>query len=191
MTRQMHLSFSAHLTGHHPAGWLRPSTQLNADTDIGAYISLAKLAERGCFDMFFIADTPAARTTNLTAWARYPMFMNALEPVTALTAIAGATKYIGLGGTSSTSFNEPYNVARQFASLDHISRGRAAWNVVTSANDFAARNYGLDKLPPHGDRYARAREFVDVVQQLWDSWEDGAFIRDREAGLHFDPTKQH
>ena len=189
--RQMHLSFSAHLTGAHPAGWLHPSTQLDADTDIGAYISLAQLAERGRFDMFFIADTPAARTTNLTAWARYPMFMNALEPITALTAIAGATKYIGLGGTASTSFSEPYNIARQFASLDHISRGRAAWNVVTSANDFAARNFGHAKLPPHAERYARAKEFVEVTKALWDTWEDDAFIHDREQGLFFDPAKQH
>ena len=189
--RQMHLSFSAHLTGAHPAGWLHPSTQLDADTDIGAYIALAQLAELGRFDMFFIADTPAARTTNLGAWSRYPMFMNALEPVTALAAIAGATKYIGLGGTVSTSFTEPYNVARQFASLDHISRGRAAWNVVTSANDFAARNFGHAQLPPHADRYARAREFVAVTKQLWDTWEDDAFIRDRDSGLFFEPSKQH
>jgi FMN-dependent oxidoreductase (nitrilotriacetate monooxygenase family) len=189
--RQMHLSFSAHLTGAHPAGWMHPSTQLDADTDIGAYVSMAKLAEHGRFDMFFIADTPAARTTNLKAWSRYPMFMNALEPVTALCAIAGATKFIGLGGTVSTSFNEPYNVARQFASLDHISHGRAAWNVVTSANDFAARNFGHEKLPPHAERYDRAREFVEVTKALWDTWEDDAFIRDREGGLFFDPAKQH
>jgi N-acetyl-S-(2-succino)cysteine monooxygenase len=152
---------------------------------------MAQLAESGMIDLFFIADTPAARTTNLGAYARFPMFMNVFDPVTLLAAVAGATKHIGLGGTMSTSFTEPYNLARQFASLDHISRGRAAWNVVTSANDFAARNFGLDKLPPHGDRYARAREFVQVVQALWDTWEDGAFIRNRASGLHFDPAKQH
>jgi FMN-dependent oxidoreductase (nitrilotriacetate monooxygenase family) len=189
--RQMHFSFSAHLTGAHPAGWLHPSTKVDADTDIDAYRGMARLAEHGCFDMFFIADTPAARTTNLKAWARYPMFMNALEPVTALSALAGATEFIGLGGTATTSFNEPYNVARQFASLDHISRGRAAWNVVTSANDFAARNFGFDKLPPHAERYRRAAEFVDVVKQLWDTWEDDAFIHDRATGLFFDTAKQH
>ncbi len=189
--RQMHLSFSAHLTGAHPAGWMHPSTQLDADTDIAAYISLAQLAELGRFDMFFIADTPAARTTNLHAWSRFPLFMNVLEPVTALAAIAGATRFIGLGGTASTSFSEPYNIARQFASLDHISRGRAAWNVVTSANDFAARNFGHAKLAPHADRYARAREFVAVTTALWDSWEDDAFIRDREQGVFFDPAKLH
>ncbi len=169
MTRQMSIGFLMDTTGAHPAGWMHPSTQLDADTDIAAYISLAQLAERGRFDMFFIADTPAARTTNLHAWSRFPLFMNVLEPVTALAAVAGATQFIGLGGTASTSFCEPYNIARQFASLDHISRGRAAWNVVTSANDFAARNFGHAKLPPHADRYARAREFVAVTRALWDT----------------------
>jgi len=117
--------------------------------------------------------------------------MNALEPVTLLTALAGATTRIGLGGTVSTSFSEPYNVARQFASLDHVSAGRAAWNVVTSANDYAARNFGHTALPPHAQRYARAGEFVDVVRQLWNSWDDDAFVRDRERGLYFDPTRMH
>lgn len=128
---------------------------------------------------------------NLTAYARFAMFMNVFDPVTLLAAIAGATTHIGLSGTISTSFSEPYNIARQFASLDHIGRDRVAWNVVTSANDFAARNFGLDKLPPHADHYARAHEFVQVVQALWDHWEDDAFIRDHELGLHSDPTKQY
>ena len=124
---------------------------------------------RDSFDLFFIADTPAARTDNLHAWSRFPMFMNVLEPVTLLTALAGATTRIGLGGTVSTSFSEPYNVARQFASLDHISAGRAAWNVVTSANDYAARNFGHASLPPHALRYEQASEFVDVVNALWNT----------------------
>jgi FMN-dependent oxidoreductase (nitrilotriacetate monooxygenase family) len=96
-----------------------------------------------------------------------------------------------LGGTVSTSFSEPYNVARMFASLDHISHGRAAWNVVTSANDYSARNFGHAKLPPHALRYERAGEFVDVVNKLWDSWDDDAFVRDREAGIYFEPKGQH
>jgi FMN-dependent oxidoreductase (nitrilotriacetate monooxygenase family) len=114
-----------------------------------------------------------------------------LEPVTLLTALAGATKRIGLGGTLSTSFSEPYNVARMFASLDHISHGRAAWNVVTSANDYAARNFGHSKLAPHAERYERAGEFVDVVSKLWDSWDDDAFVRNRETGVYFEPKGQH
>jgi FMN-dependent oxidoreductase (nitrilotriacetate monooxygenase family) len=152
---------------------------------------MAQTAERGKFDLFFIADTPAARTDNLHAWSRYPLFMNVFEPVTLLSTLAGCTRHIGLGGTVSTSFTEPYNVARQFASLDHLSRGRAAWNVVTSANDYAARNFGLDKLPQHATRYDRAREFVQVVKALWDTWEDDAFVYDRGTGLYFDPAKQH
>ena len=152
-------------TGRHPASWLHPETDAAASTDIDHFRTVAQLAERGKFDLFFVADTPAARTDNLHAWSRFPMFMNVLEPVTLLTALAGATTRIGLGGTVSTSFSEPYNVARQFASLDHISAGRAAWNVVTSANDYAARNFGHATLPPHALRYERAGEFVDVVQR--------------------------
>jgi FMN-dependent oxidoreductase (nitrilotriacetate monooxygenase family) len=178
-------------TGAHVASWLHPETQATASTSIEWYRDTARLAERGLFDLFFIADTPAARTSNLTAFSRMPLFMNVFEPVTLLSTLAAFTSHIGLGGTASTSFVEPYNIARQFASLDHLSHGRAAWNVVTSANDFAARNFGLDKLPAHGERYAKARECVQVVQALWDTWEDDAFIRDRQSGLFFDPAKQH
>jgi FMN-dependent oxidoreductase (nitrilotriacetate monooxygenase family) len=177
--------------GSHPASWLHPEARLAPPTTISNYIDSAQLAERGLFDLFFIADTPAARTDNLHAWSRFPLFMNVLEPVTLLTALAGATSRIGLGGTVSTSFSEPYNVARQFASLDHISQGRAAWNVVTSANDYAARNFGHAKLAPHAERYRRAGEFVDVVRALWDSWDDGAFVQDRGSGLYFEPSAQH
>jgi FMN-dependent oxidoreductase (nitrilotriacetate monooxygenase family) len=178
-------------TGNHPASWMQPGANAAGAMDIEYFRHLAQTAERGCFDLFFIADTPAARTENLHAWSRFPMFMNVLEPVTALTALAGATSRIGLGGTVSTSFSEPYNVARQFASLDHVSHGRAAWNVVTSANDYAARNFGHATLPPHGLRYERAGEFVDVVQELWDTWADAAFILDRAQGVYFDPAGMH
>ena len=179
------------VSGGHPASWLSPKANAAGSTDVDYYRSLAQTAERGLFDLFFIADTPAARTDNLHAWSRFPMFMNVLEPVTLLTALAGATTHIGLGGTVSTSFSEPYNVARQFASLDHISHGRAAWNVVTSANDYAARNFGHSTLPPHALRYEKASEFVDVVNKLWDSWDDDAFVHDRKSGLFFEPTRQH
>ncbi len=182
--------------GSHPASWLHPDAQdpgaqTAPPTDLAAYVHAARTAERGLFDLFFIADTPAARTENLHAWSRFPLFMNVLEPVTLLTALAGATSRIGLGGTVSTSFSEPYNVARQFASLDHLSGGRAAWNVVTSANDYAARNFGHAKLAPHADRYRRAGEFVDVVRALWDTWDDDAFVLDRASGRYFDPAGQH
>jgi FMN-dependent oxidoreductase (nitrilotriacetate monooxygenase family) len=178
-------------TGTHPASWIHPDTNAAASTDIEHFRFVARLAEHGKFDMFFVADTPAARTENLHAWRRFPMYMNQLEPVTLLTALAGATTHIGLGGTVSSSFSEPYNVARQFASLDHISGGRAAWNVVTSANDYAARNFGHRSMPPHALRYERAGEFVDAVSELWESWADGAFIRDKKSGIHFDPRGMH
>ena len=178
-------------TGTHPASWLHPDTNAGGSTEIAHFRAIAQLAERGKFDLFFVADTPAARTENLHAWSRFPMYMNSLEPVTLLTALAGATSRIGLGGTVSTSFSEPYNVARQFASLDHVTGGRAGWNVVTSANDYAARNFGHSTLPPHGLRYERAGEFVDVVKQLWNSWDDDAFVRDRRSGLYFDPARMH
>ncbi|KJC47063.1 nitrilotriacetate monooxygenase [Bradyrhizobium sp. LTSP849] len=180
-----------HANGSHAASWLMDEARPHASTDIDYYREMAQLAERGKFDFFFIADTPAARTENLKAWSRSPLFMNVLEPLTLLSAIAGATSRIGLGATASTSFYEPYNIARLFSSLDHISHGRAAWNVVTSANDYAARNFGLDRLPPHADRYAKAKEFIDVVEALWDSWEDGAFVYDKATCQSFIPEKQH
>lgn len=189
--RKIALAILVQPTGYHPASWLHPSTQTESATSIDWYRDTARMAERGLFDLFFIADTPAARTTQLEAYSRFPMFMNVFEPITLLSALAAMTTHIGLGGTASTSFSEPYNIARQFASLDHLSHGRAAWNVVTSANDFAARNFGHEKLPPHALRYERASEFVDVVQKLWDTWEDNAFIRDRARGLMFQPAGQH
>ncbi len=177
--------------GTHPAAWMHPQARRGDVTDIDYYRNLAQLAERGKFDMFFIADTPAARTSNMNVWSKFPMFMNALEPITLLSAVAGATTHIGLGATASTSFFEPYNIARQFASLDHISHGRAAWNVVTSANDFAARNFGHAKLPPHAERYAKARESVEIVNSLWDTWEDDSFVFDKEKAENFDPETFH
>ncbi|GHB34368.1 LLM class flavin-dependent oxidoreductase [Salinicola rhizosphaerae] len=177
--------------GIHPASWLLPEAQDDAPTDVDYYRGIAQLAERGKLDFIFFADTPAARTDDLVAWSRAPMYMNMLEPITLLSAIAGATSRIGLGATASTSFYEPYNLARQFASLDHISHGRAAWNVVTSANDYAAKNFGLDKLPPHTRRYDKAKEFLEVVKKLWDSWEDDAFVIDKANCFNFVPEKQH
>lgn len=189
--QQMALAVLVQGTGAHPASWMLTESENDPATDIGYYTQAAQLAERGCFDLFFIADTPAARTENLEAFSRFPMFMNVFEPLTLLSAVAAATTHIGLGGTASTSFYEPYNLARLFASLDHLSHGRAAWNIVTSANDYAARNFGLDKLPPHGERYERAREFVGIVRALWDSWEDDAFSRNKAEGRNFDPAKLH
>ena len=177
--------------GVHPGSWLHGGATRGAANSIEYYIATAQLAERGLFDLFFIADTPAARTDNLEAWSRYPLFMNAFEPLTLLAALSGATRHIGLGATASTTFTEPYNLARQFASLDHISGGRAAWNVVTSANAYVALNFGLDALPPHAERYERAREHVAVTRALWDSYEDDAVVEDHASGRYFDPAKFH
>lgn len=185
------LSALFHPPGAYKAAWRHPAVDPGCVVDINHYAKMAQLCEEGMFDLFFIADTPAARTDNLDVWSRSPMFQNGLEPVTLLAAIAGSTRHIGLGATVSTSFFEPFNIARQFASLDHISGGRAAWNVVTSANDYAARNFGLDKLPPHGDRYAKARESLDIVTRYWDTWEDDAFVFDKAAARNFDPAKFH
>jgi alkanesulfonate monooxygenase SsuD/methylene tetrahydromethanopterin reductase-like flavin-dependent oxidoreductase (luciferase family) len=133
----------------------------------------------------FIVDSPFI--TPDTA----PHFLNRLEPLTLLSALAVSTSKIGLVGTLTTSYWEPYNVARQFGSLDHISKGRAGWNVVTTGLEGASRNYGRDEHFEHGERYERAGEFVDVVQGLWDSYEDDAFPRDKAAGVFLDKTKQH
>ena len=189
--RNMLLAVMASGAGSHIAAWRHPEADAGAGVSIAAHLEMAQLAERGLFHMYFVADTPAARTSRLDMYSRMPIFMNQLEPVTLLSALAVTTRHIGLGGTVSASFYEPYNLARQFASLDQISGGRSAWNIVTSANDFAAQNFGLDKLPAHGDRYRRAEEFTDIVLRLWDSWEDDAFIRDKESGFSFDVTKQH
>ena len=177
--------------GNHLAAWLAPGAQPDAGTDIAWWQRIARIAEAGKFDLFFIADTPTVRTDDMRIWSHAPVFMNQLEPLTLLSAVAGATSRIGLGATVSTSFSEPYNVARFFASLDHISQGRAAWNVVTSANDYAARNFGHAKLAPHSERYERAGEFVEVVKKLWNSWEPDAFLYDTTEKLTFDPAKFH
>ncbi|MBY8977152.1 NtaA/DmoA family FMN-dependent monooxygenase [Rhodobacteraceae bacterium NNCM2] len=181
--------FQTHGSGR--AAWLQPEAVPGADTQVEYHIRAAQLCEKAIIDLFFIADTPAARTDNLDLWSKSPMFQNVLEPVTLLSALAVSTKRIGLGATVSTSFFEPYNIARQFASLDHISHGRAAWNVVTSANDYAARNFGLDRLPPHADRYVKAREALELVKAYWDTWEEDAFVYDKANEVLFDPAKFH
>ncbi len=189
--KQIALSCLFQANGYHKGAWRTPEAEPGADTDINHYIRYAKRLEEGLFDLFFIADTPATRTENLDIWTKSPIYTNGLEPITLLTALALNTKHIGLGGTVSTSFFEPFNIARQFASLDHISKGRVAWNVVTSANDYAARNFGLDRLPPHGERYEKARECVELVKAYWDTWEDDAFVYDKAAAMQFDPAKFH
>lgn len=183
--RQLHLGAILAGVGSAQNDWLHPDLPGDASVNIDWYIENARRAEAAKFDLVFIVDSPFI--TPDTA----PHFLNRLEPLTLLSALAVSTSRIGLAGTLTTSFWEPYNVARQFASLDLISRGRAGWNVVTTGLEGAAGNYGREEHFDHALRYARAAEFVDVVQGLWDSYEDDAFPRDKAAGVFLDKTKQH
>ncbi len=184
--RRMHLAAFCAQPGNHVAGWRHPGADTEAILDPSFYQTMARVAERGLFDLVFIADTLAVldhRTGALPSTLGHIVPFRA-EPLTALTLMAAATEHIGLAGTVSTSYNEPFNVARRFAFLDHISRGRIGWNVVTTASEPEARNFAAGANIPHAERYARAAEFVDVVRKLWDSWEDGAVVADRARGLY-------
>jgi FMN-dependent oxidoreductase (nitrilotriacetate monooxygenase family) len=179
MSRQLHLNANVIPSGRHSAAWrLQPNPK--SVTDIDAFLSIARIAERGTFDAVFFADHSA-----LDATARDRPWQ-ALDPAIVLTAMATVTRHIGLVATASTTFEHPFHVARRFASLDHVSNGRAAWNIVTTQHNETARNFGLSQLPPHSDRYWRADEFVDVVVKLWDSWDEGALVADQASGMFVD-----
>ena len=183
--RQLVLNLFIHPTGHHEASWRRPDAPTHRIHTAAYYQELAQRAEAAKLDAVFFADIPALSSQvehGPGAW---------LEPITTLVAIAAATERIGLVATASTTFYEPYNLARLFASLDHLSGGRAGWNVVTTASAEAAGNFGLDEFPVPAERYARATEFVDAAVRLWDSWEDGALLDDRRAGRYADPARIH
>lgn len=180
-----------HPTGHHVASWLHPDSQIDAGANFEHYVELARTAEQAKFDLIFLADALAVRQGNLEALSRWPQYMAYMEPITLLSALAAVTSRIGLVATATTSYNEPFTVARQYASLDHISHGRAGWNVVTSGNASESLNFSRDEHYGHQDRYERAREFVEVVRGLWDSWDDDAFVRDRASARYFDPAKLH
>jgi FMN-dependent oxidoreductase (nitrilotriacetate monooxygenase family) len=159
--------------------------------DFDTVLSFARTAERAKFDAVFIADLVGVPLESQDVLSRVSVVNDSFEPTTLLAALAAATSHIGLIATASTTYNEPYHLARTFASLDHISGGRAGWNVVTSLNDGEALNFGFDAHVEHADRYARAEEFFDVVTGLWDSFDDDAFRHDRETGMYFDPAKLH
>ncbi len=183
MSRTMHLNAFLMSVGHHEASWRLPESDPYAGWSVAHYQNLARIAERGKLDSLFLADSPV----QLGDPGRRPA--GRLEPTMLLTALAGVTEHIGLIATASTSYNEPYNLARRFASLDHISGGRAGWNIVTTAGADAARNFGLEDVPLHRERYERAAEFVEVSTKLWDSWADDAIVADKEAGVHADATR--
>lgn len=190
-TRQMKMGMFLRPAGHHLAAWRHPHAQADAGVTFERFIEVAKIAERGCFDMLFSADSATANAVFDEAGLRRMSYVAWIEPFTLLASLASVTKNIGLVCTASTTFEEPFALARKFASLDHVSHGRAGWNLVTSGNHTAAMNFSRDEHMPKHERYRRAREFADVVLGLWDSWDDDAFIRDRESGIFFDPKKMH
>lgn len=192
--REGKLSLGAFLypTGHHIAAWRHPASVAAAGIDFRHYVELAQAAEAAKFDLVFLADGVGTRGDDVEFLSRTAHSYQAqFEPLTLLSALAAVTQRIGLVATVSTSFNEPYHVARKFASLDHISGGRAGWNLVTSSSEHEARNFNRDAHFDHAERYGRAAEFVDVVGGLWDSWEDDAFVRDKASGRFFDPARRH
>jgi N-acetyl-S-(2-succino)cysteine monooxygenase len=191
MRATMRLAAYFNPTGHHVASWRHPRAQVDAHVNIRHYIEIAQTAERAKLDMIFLADGVATREAHMDALSRSVQFVAHLEPLTLLSALATVTDRIGLVATASTTYNEPYHVARKFASLDFISNGRAGWNCVTSVQPAEARNFGRAGVEPRPVRYRRAREFTQVVTGLWDSWDDDAFVRDTASGLFFDPKKLH
>jgi N-acetyl-S-(2-succino)cysteine monooxygenase len=183
--RQLHLNAFLMGTGHHEAAWRHPDSRPAETLTAQHYVRLAQTGERGKLDSIFFADGLAVAKN-----VRYNS-QNNLEPITLLAAIAVLTERIGLIATASTTYHEPFQLARKFASLDHISNGRAGWNIVTSAGEDEALNFNRSARPDHGDRYARATEFLEVVQRLWDSWEDEARVLDKDSGLYADTDKIH
>ncbi|OZI35989.1 nitrilotriacetate monooxygenase [Bordetella genomosp. 1] len=183
--RQFSLGAFLMQTGHHIAGWRHPEAQADAGSNFRHYVDLARQAEAAKFDAIFLSDSSGIRSTHLPSLGRTAR-SDFFEPVTLLSALAAVTERIGLIATVSTSFHEPYNVARKFASLDQISGGRAGWNLVTSSGSTEAQNFNHDSLPEHAERYARAREFHDVVLGLWDSWREDSFPRDKRSGIYLD-----
>lgn len=183
--RELHLNLFVYPGGHHEAAWRHPRSAPGRVLDLTYYQELARTAEAAAFDAVFLADGPSL-ADNIRYATRFR-----LEPLTLLSALAASTSRIGLIGTASTTYTEPYNLARQLAGLDHVSGGRAGWNIVTTGAPGAAGNFGLDEHPPHADRYARAAEYLDVVTALWDSWEDDAVVADTASGLFADTDRIH
>src|ERR1700676_376801 len=188
--RMMRLGAFMRPVGIHTAWWRYPGAYPDANFNLKHIVRLAQKLESGKFDAFFMADHLGVLNMPMAALKRSAT-VTSFDPMALLPALAAVTERLGLIATASTTFDAPYHVARRFASLDHISGGRAGWNVVTTSNPDAALNFGLEEHVEHDERYRRAREFYDVLTGLWDSWADNAFIRDVEHGIFFDPTKMH
>jgi FMN-dependent oxidoreductase (nitrilotriacetate monooxygenase family) len=180
--RHLHLNAFLMGVGHHEAAWRHPRTDPAAVTDLDHFVGLARIAERGRLDSLFLADILALGKVEHNA-------VGGFEPLTLLSALAAVTEHVGLIATVSTTYHEPYAVARAFASLDHLSGGRAGWNIVTSATEAEARSFGLPTHPGHAERYARAAEFIDVALALWDSWEADAIVADKLTGRYADADR--
>src|ERR1700726_2595665 len=188
--RQLKLAAFMRPASIHTGAWRYPGAFPDANFNLAHLKRFAQTLERGKFDAFFMADHMAVLNMPVEALKRSHT-VTSFEPFTLLSALSQVTQRIGLIATGSTTFDAPYHIARRFASLDHLSGGRAGWNIVTTSNPDAALNFGLDEHMEHGERYRRAREFYDVVTGLWDSWADDAFVRDVVDGIFFDPTKMH
>jgi N-acetyl-S-(2-succino)cysteine monooxygenase len=193
--RQIKLGAFIPTTSQHAAGWRHPESRPQDHLSIDYVIELAKTAEKGLFDAYFLADGLSVNWSHGSAKDAnsigYTDKVVGFEPVTLFAAISAVTKHIGFIATASTTYEDPYILARKYASLDHISKGRAAWNVVTTISANTARNFGYQQHPEHKVRYERADEFIEVTQKLWDSWEDDAFLYDKESGKFFDVKKNH
>ncbi|UFN49664.1 LLM class flavin-dependent oxidoreductase [Roseomonas sp. OT10] len=193
--RMLHLGAFLYTPGNHSAGWRQPDAVPSTDMDFAQYVAMAHTAERGKMDMLFFQDTAAVNgSAGLTGGSGIRPNQGRqvhLAPVELIAALAAVTTRIGLVSTATTTYNEPYNVARAFATIDHISGGRAGWNLVTSQSEDEAGNFSRDKHVEHGLRYERAEEFYDVVAGLWDSWDADAFLHDKEQGVYFDRDKVH
>lgn len=189
-TDKMHLGVFYWPGGHHVAGWRHPAAETDSPFNYKRCLELARLAERGKFDLFFLADLVGIRPTQLEAQSGASRAVY-FEPLTLLAALSGGTEHIGLVATATTTYNEPYHLARKFASLDLINGGRTGWNLVTSHNQAEAANFSRDTHMAHADRYERAEEFAEIVKGLWDSWDADAIVMDKAAGRYFDPEKLH
>lgn len=187
-SRQIKLGMFLRPAAHHIAGWRHKDAFADGGLNFARYVAIAQAAERGLFDLLFSADALTGERYDRETLSR-TSYVAWIDPMSLLTALAPVTKNIGLVCTATTTYDEPYHIARRFASLDLISGGRSGWNLVTSANDAEARNFGQHLPKPV--RYRRAREFVDVVRGLWDSWDDDAFLFDKDDGRFFDPDRRH
>lgn len=189
--KQMHLGAVIMATGNHVGGWRHPQARADGGHDLAFFQHIARSAENARFDLIFFADSVGIRERGGPQSLSRSHHIAQLEPLTLLSALAVTTRHIGLVATASTTYNEPYHIARKFASLDHISAGRAGWNAVTSFTDSEALNFNREKHLAHDLRYARAEEFIEVVKGLWDSWEDDAFVRDQAEGVYVDTQRLH